>query len=196
MMKKVLVAFSTNSGSTEMVAQVIGETLKGSETETEVKHISTVSDISGYSAVVLGGPMILGWHRKARSFFRKYRDGLSRVPTALFFTSMEVTRDQDEGIDFPVFVDPKVLKEPSKPGSLSFKERHTTLKSYFKPILKLCSVVKPAGAAFFAGKLDYRELKMPHMLFAMLIIQAKPGDFRNRETIEQWTQSIKPLLIQ
>ena len=196
MRSNILVAYSTSSGSTEMVAQVIGETIGDDDTVTEVKNLGDVTDVSGYSAAILGGPMILGWHRKARSFFRKHRDDLARVPTALFFTSMQVTDGQEDKIDFPVFVDPKTVIEPGNPGQLSFKEKHTTLNSYFHPIRRLCSAVKPVGAAFFAGKLDYRALKFPQMLFVMLIIQAKPGDYRNRETIRQWADSIKPLLVQ
>jgi len=195
MMKKILVAYSTGSGSTEMVARTIGETIRDGDSSVDVRNIAEIADITGYSAVLLGGPMILGWHRKARFFLRKHREDFSRVPTALFFTAMEVTSDGGEERNFPVYIDPKLEKKPGRPDRLSFKEKHTTLGSYFKPIDKLCSMINPVGAAFFAGKLDYRVLKFPQMLFVMFVIQAKPGDFRNRERIVQWAESIKPLLM-
>ena len=54
--------------------------------------------------------------------------------------------------------------------------------------------VKPVGVGFFGGKLDYGSLNIFHMLFVMLIIQARPGDFRNWEAIRAWAASLRPAL--
>jgi hypothetical protein len=44
--------------------------------------------------------------------------------------------------------------------------------------------------AFFNGKLDYRKLKLLHLLFVMLIIRAQAGDFRDWNFIRRWTENL------
>jgi menaquinone-dependent protoporphyrinogen IX oxidase len=191
-MKRILVAYSTNAGSTSEVAEAIRNYLEGPEAAVEVRRIEEVGDIGGYSAVVLGGPMIVGWHRRAARFLRARGRELARVPVALFFTAMQVTRTGGEqGHGFPVLLDPRLLAEPARPGRLSFKERHTTVDSYLRPVRAALTAVRPVGAAFFAGKLDYGKLSFFHMLFVMLIIGATPGDSRDWELIGSWAREIR-----
>jgi menaquinone-dependent protoporphyrinogen IX oxidase len=191
-LKRILVAYSTNAGSTAEVAEAIGRALQGPEAEVDVRRIEEVRELGGYSAVVLGGPMIVGWHRRAARFFRARRRELGRVPVALFFTALRVTQTGGEQAHgFPVLLDPRLLAEPARPGRLSFKERHTTVESYLKPARAALEEVRPVGAAFFAGKLDYGKLGFLQMLFVMLVINATPGDSRDWELIGSWTQDIR-----
>jgi menaquinone-dependent protoporphyrinogen IX oxidase len=191
-MKRILVAYSTNAGSTAEVAEAVGGGLQGPETVVEVRRLEQVRELGGYDAVVLGAPMIVGWHRRAARFLRAHRRELARVPAALFFTAMQVTRTgQEQEHGFPVLLDPRLLSEPARRGRLSFKERHTTVGSYLRPIRTALAEVRPVGAAFFAGKLDYGKLRFLHMLFAMLIIGATPGDSRNWELIGAWARDIR-----
>jgi menaquinone-dependent protoporphyrinogen IX oxidase len=195
-MKRILVAFSTNAGSTAEVAEAIRKGLEGPEAAVETRRLEEVRDLGGYAAVVLGGPMIVGWHRRTARFLRARRRELARVPVALFFTAMQVTRaggEQDHG--FPVLLDPRLLTEPACPGRLSFKERHTTVESYLRPVRAALAEVRPVSAAFFAGKLDYGKLSFLHMLFVMLIIGATPGDSRNWELIGSWARDIRKELL-
>ncbi len=195
-MKRILVAFSTNAGSTAEVAEAIRKGLEGPEAAVETRRLEEVRDLGGYAAVVLGGPMIVGWHRRTARFLRVRRRELARVPVALFFTAMQVTRaggEQDHG--FPVLLDPRLLTEPARPGRLSFKERHTTVESYLRPVRAALAEVRPVSAAFFAGKLDYGKLSFLHMLFVMLIIGATPGDSRNWELIGSWARDIRKELL-
>ena len=189
-MKRILVASTTNAGSTAEVAEAIRRGLVSPEAAVETRRIEEVRDLGGYTAVVLGGPMIVGWHRRAARFLRARRRELARVPVALFFTAMQVTRAATEH-GFPILLDPRLLAEPARPGRLSFKERHTTVDSYLRPVRAALAEVRPVSAAFFAGKLDYAKLSFPHMLFVMLIIGAAPGDSRNWELIGSWAQDIQ-----
>jgi len=197
-MKRILVAYSTNAGSTAEVAEAIRKNLEGPEIGAEARRIEEVRDLGGYSAVVLGGPMIVGWHRKAARFLRARRRELARVPVALFFTARQVTRAggaAQQSHDFPVLLDPRLLAEPARPGRLSFKERHTTVESYLRPVSAALAAIRPVGAAFFAGKLDYGKLSFFHMLFVMLIIGARPGDSRDWELIGSWARGIRKELL-
>ena len=97
-MKRILVAYSTNAGSTAEVAEAVRKNLEGPQVEVQILPIEQVRDLDGYAGVVLGGPMIVGWHRRAARFFRARRRELARVPVALFFTALRVTRDARGGI--------------------------------------------------------------------------------------------------
>jgi menaquinone-dependent protoporphyrinogen oxidase len=195
-MKRILVAYTTNAGSTAEVAQALGKALEAPGAAVEVRSLGEVGDLGGYSAVVLGGPMIVGWHRRAARFFRRRRRELARLPVALFFTAMQVTRSgTEQGFGFPVLLDPRLVREPARPGRLSFKERHTTVASYLRPVRAALAAVRPVSAAFFAGKLDYGRLPFPQMLFVMLVIGARPGDSRDWELIGSWARWIRKELI-
>jgi menaquinone-dependent protoporphyrinogen IX oxidase len=193
-MKRILVAYSTNAGSTAEVAEAVRQNLEGPQVEVQLLPIDQVRDLHGYAGVVLGGPMIVGWHRRAARFFRARRRELARVPVALFFTALRVTRDGDGGRPdpgFPVLLDPRLLAEPARPGRLSFKERQTTVACYLHPVRAAIAAVRPVSAAFFAGKLDYGKLRFLHMLFVMLIIGARPGDSRDWELIASWARGLR-----
>jgi menaquinone-dependent protoporphyrinogen oxidase len=195
-MKRILVAYSTNAGSTTEVAEAVRKNLEGPQVEVQLLPIEQVRDLNGYAGVVLGGPMIVGWHRRAARFFRARRRELARVPVALFFTALRVTRGQGDGgtrrdPGFPVLLDPRLLAEPARPGRLSFKERQTTVASYLHPVRAAIAAVRPVSAAFFAGKLDYGKLPFLHMLFVMLIIGARPGDSRDWELIASWARGLR-----
>lgn len=61
MQTKVLVAYSTNAGSTGEVAEAVAGELRKDGTTVDVKRLEEVADISPYQAVVVGAPMILIW---------------------------------------------------------------------------------------------------------------------------------------
>ncbi len=192
--KRILVAYTTNAGSTAEVAEALGRSLEGPEAAVEVRRAEEVRDLAGYTAVLLGGPMIVGWHCRAARFLRARRRELARVPVALFFTALRVTRTST-GHGFPILVDPRLEVEPARPGRLSFKERRTTVEGYLHPVRAALAEVRPVGAAFFAGKLDYRKLSLPHLLFVMLIIAARPGDSRDWELIGSWARNLRKELL-
>ena len=73
MQKAVLVAYASNAGSTADVAKAVGEELARDGARVDVRSISELSgaDVSGYDAVVVGAPMILGWHRTRAASSRR-----------------------------------------------------------------------------------------------------------------------------
>ena len=193
---KVLVAYATMSGSTTEVAEAIGETLGQEGAEVDVRRIKDVGDLSTYHAVLVGGPMIIGWHKEAKRFLRKHRGALSQMPVAYFITALNLTNTSQESVaGVPIYCDPRLPKAPANPDKLSFKENYATPARYLTPVLKKASKVKPVSVGFFGGKLDYGTLNILHMLFVMVIIQARPGDHRNWEAIGAWAASLRPSLL-
>ena len=192
MNSKILVAYATLSGSTAEVAEAIGETLGQEVAQVDVRAIKDVGDLSAYRAVVVGGPMIMGWHREAVKFLKKHQPALSQMPVAYFMTALNLTKTSQESInEVPIYCDPRLLKVPQNPDKLSFKEDYATPSRYLAPVLKKAPKVKPVSVGFFGGKLDYSTLNILHMLFVMIVIQARAGDHRDWEAIRAWVASLR-----
>jgi menaquinone-dependent protoporphyrinogen oxidase len=194
-MKKILVTYATNAGSTAEVALTIGEEIRKSGAQVDVLPLENVTGLVTFDAVVLGAPMIMGWHRGAVGFLKKNQKTLSQVPVVLFIMAMNLTRTGEKSIDnVPVFIDPNLPKNPKIEGKLTFKERYSNPANYLGPVLKSAPQIKPVSVAFFGGNLAINRLKWWAALFAILIIQAQPGDKRNWDAIREWAGGLASML--
>lgn len=190
-MKKILVTYATMAGSTAEVAQAVGDEIKISGLQVDIRPVSEVHSLESYDGVVLGGPMIMGWHRSALRFLKRHRKSFERIPLAVFVLAMRLTEtgeSNEEGI--PVIVDSELPKPPVKPGELNFKERYARLTNYVRPIIKAAHPAKPVSIGVFGGRLEYGRLKWWGVLFAMLVIQAPAGDRRNWDSIRSWAAGL------
>lgn len=190
-MKKILVAYATMAGSTVEVAQIVGEEIARRGYEVDVLPLAQVQDLAIYEGVVVGGPMIMGWHRAALRFLRKNRRAWETIPLALFVTAMSLTASDEIGVDgVSVSVDEKLPKSPQHAGRLSFRERYAMLSNYLRPILRASGPTKPVSLGVFGGRLEYGRLPWWAVLFVMLIIQAPAGDRRNWPAIRAWAAEL------
>jgi menaquinone-dependent protoporphyrinogen IX oxidase len=196
-MKSVLIAYATNAGSTAKVAQVIGEELGRDSGQVQVCRLEEVTSVEPYNAVVIGAPMIMGWHGAAVKFVKKHQQALSRMPVAFFLTAMNLTQTSEKSIGtISIYVDPALAKPPKNAKRLSFKERYATATNYLRPVLDAAPLVKPVSVGFFGGKLELYRLPLLQMLFVLLIIQAQPGDLRNWPAIREWAANLRPELLE
>lgn len=192
---KYLIAYTSNSGSTQEVAEAVALEVGQSGAAVDVRRLEEVDDLSPYSAVIIGGPMIMGWHRGAVKFVKKHQQALSQIPVAYFMTAMSLTKTSETQMNgIPVLVDPKLPKEPNNPGRLSLAENYATARRYVGPVLRAAPLIRPISVAIFGGKLEYFRLKLLQMLFVMLIVRAQPGDRRNWPAIQAWAAGL-PLLF-
>jgi menaquinone-dependent protoporphyrinogen oxidase len=190
-MAKILVAYATMSGSTAEVAQAVGEEIAKSGLQVEVLPISQVKDLQPYAGVVVGGPMIMGWHRTALGFLKKHRGDFRRIPLAVFVMAMSLTQTGETSVDgVPIYVDEKLPKPPEKAGRLSFRERYARLDNYLRPIIKAARPATPVSIGVFGGRLEYGRLKWWGVLFAMLVIRAPAGERRNWPAIRHWAAGL------
>src|SRR4030042_6012460 len=154
-MKKILVAYGTNAGSTAEVAEAVGEELGKNGDHVDVCQIRDGTALDGYDAVVVGAPMIMGWHLSAVNFVKKHEQVLSRLKTAYFITAMRITQGENGNFgDLLISVDPRLATPPKDPNRLSFKEGYSTVNNYLPSALKAAPLVKPVSVGFFGGKLD------------------------------------------
>jgi menaquinone-dependent protoporphyrinogen oxidase len=194
-MKKVLVVYTTNAGSTSEIAETVAAELRNCGSQVDLARLETVKDINGFDAVVVGAPMILGWHRAAVKFIRQHQQELSNTRLACFCTLISLTREIPAWqAPFPVAIDPWLPKAPKNPNRLGIKERYATLSNYLIPMIKAAGNVRPVSVAMLGGKLELFRLPWWQMLFVMVIIQAQPGDRRNHEFIRQWAGQLHDLI--
>lgn len=179
------------AGSTAEVAQAVGEELAGNGLQVDVLPLSEVKTLADYAGVVVGAPMIMGWHRAASRFLKQHRDAFQRIPLAVFVTAISLTQTGEISLGgVPLTVDEKLPKPPVKEGSLSFRERYARPANYLQPILKAVRPAKPASIGIFGGRLEYGRLKWWAVLFVMLIIQAQAGERRNWPAIRSWAAGL------
>ena len=196
-MSNVLLAYATNSGSTEEVARAVAEELGKNGNQVDVRQLDDVGSLEAYQLVVIGAPLIIGWHRSALNFVKKHRAILARVRVAYFFTGMSLTDTSESKLGpIPIYVDPELAKPPKKPGHLSLKENYARVSNYLAPLLRAAPQIKPASVAFFGGKLELFRLNFLQMLFVMVIIQAQPGDHRNWAAIREWAGGLRATLLE
>jgi menaquinone-dependent protoporphyrinogen IX oxidase len=189
--KRVLVAYTTNAGSTAQAAQAVSEGLSNADTTVEMRRLEEVTDLAPYAAVVIGAPMIMGWHRAATKFVKQHAAALSRVPVAYFFMARSLTKTGETQIDgIPLCIDPYLAKSPKQVDRLSYRERYATVGNYLRPVLQAAPQVKPVSAGFFGGRLDMYRLKLWQKLFVLFIIQAQPGGSIDVAFIREWAAGL------
>ena len=194
-MKRILVAYATFAGSTVEVAQAVGEEIAKSNVQVDVLPLGDVKSLEAYDGVVVGGPMIMGWHRAALGFLKKHRQAFQRIPLAVFVMAMSLTQTGESSVDgVPIDVDEKLPKPPAKEGRLSFRERYARLTSYVRPIVRATLPAKPVSIGVFGGRLEYGRLKWWAVLFVMLIVQAPPGERRNWTAIRSWAAGLPAIM--
>lgn len=186
-MSKVLVAYTTNAGSTTEIAETVAAEVRACGHQVDLVRCQDCTSLAGYDALILGAPMILGWQRAALNFLKKHRRELANRPTALFCSMMSLTQPASPPPP-EIAIDPWLPKPPKNPNRLSIKENYATLANYLRPIRQAAPDLHPVAVAFLGGKLELFRLKWWQMLFVMAIIQAQPGDLRNWDFIRGWVR--------
>ena len=195
--KRILITYTTNAGTTAEVAQAVGEELaKDIRFSVDVKRLEEVDSLESYNAVVIGAPMIFGWHRDAKRFVKKYQEPLSRLPVAYFITAMNLTKTDEISLDgIPLSVDPVVARQVKKEGRLTFKERYSLPSNYLRPILKAAPRIRPVAVGFFGGKLAMYKMKWWQVLFVLALIQTQQGGSHNMPFIREWAANLRDRFV-
>lgn len=194
-MKRILVTYATMAGSTIEVAQAVAQELASCDVQVDVLPLSEVRQLTAYDGVVVGAPMIMGWHRAALRFLRNNRRVFQRIPLAVFVMCMRLTQaNETSAPDLAVYVDEQLPTPPAAAGRLSFKERYANLANYVRPIVEASRPAIPVSIGVFGGRLEYGRLPWWAVFFAMVVIQAPAGDRRNWQAIRSWAADLPAVL--
>ncbi|WP_328697626.1 flavodoxin domain-containing protein [Streptomyces sp. NBC_00342] len=83
--KRVVAAYGSKHGATAGIADELGKTLRGDGFDAVVEPACSVSDLSGYDAVVLGGALYAGrWNGEAAHCARGNAEQLRHCSVWLF----------------------------------------------------------------------------------------------------------------
>ena len=184
---RALLVYATKHGSTREVADAVAGELRTAFGDVDVLEAGSAPPPAGYDAVVVGGPMIMGWHRDAERYLKKHRDQLASVPFALFVTAASLTEDGMTAFQgVPVAKDTWLVKKPGNADKLTRKERYALPSHYLGDISKACAPARPRTVAFLAGSLDLTTMNVFEKLFVLLIVGATPGDGRHWDFVREW----------
>jgi menaquinone-dependent protoporphyrinogen oxidase len=195
-MAEVLIAYASIAGSTAEVAEAVGNAMKDQEIQIDVRPIREVQDVTVYGAVIVGAPMIVGWHKEAMDFVQTNQAALGKIPVAYFITCIELTQTGRTTVGpVPIFLDPNLGHPPTNPDKLSIKERRALSEGYLQAVLGNAPQVEPVSVGFFGGKIDYSKLKLFPRLFVKVVIRAEEGDRRNWQAIQMWAEDLGHFLV-
>jgi menaquinone-dependent protoporphyrinogen oxidase len=168
---KVLVTYSTRTGSTKGATECIREKLSDRGENTDIAPMQEVTDISQYSAVIAGSAIQAGkWFPEAMTFIQTHQHELKNKSFAAFLVCMTL----------------------AMPKGNSYRG---TVSSWLKPVR---DIVKPVSEGLFIGTLDLNKIPSfsDSLKFRISIMTGvwKEGDHRDWDSIEKWTKDLKTLL--
>jgi len=77
----VLVTYASKHGSTQGIAEAIGERLRERGMDAEVRPVRDVDGLERCDAVVVGSAVYLGsWMKEALAFLDRHAEALGRIP--------------------------------------------------------------------------------------------------------------------
>lgn len=166
-MMKVLVAYASTHGSTQEVAEVVADALRGHDLSVDLQPMRNVRVLDDYDAVVLGAPLYMfHLHKDALHFLARFQSALSNGKPSVIFAGGPIEKaDEQEFQEVRKQLDQELAKFP-----------------WFSP--KSVEVI--------GGKLDPDRLRFPWNLLPVLK-QHPPADKRDWVKIQAWAESLPQL---
>jgi menaquinone-dependent protoporphyrinogen oxidase len=172
MNNNILVTYASRFGSTAGVAEAIGKVFSERIVQLDVLPMKEVKDLAPYSAVVAGSAINGGaWLPDAMQFIQTHRIELARKPCAVFLVCMTL----------------------AMPNAEKYRSHVAT---WLDPVRLL---VKPVSEGLFPGALDIAKIPSfsDRLKFRLSVLFGvwKEGDHRDWAAIQNWAESIYPLLM-
>ncbi len=166
MASSVLVGYATRYSSTQEVAEAIAATLRECELAVDIQPLREVRALQGYSAVVLGAPLMTSrLHKDALGFLRRHREALAERPVAVFALGpVHDPYDEEEWQASRAQLDKQLAEFPW---------------------------LTPAALELFGGKFDPAKLPFP---LNRLAGKEPATDLRDWTAIRDWAVGLKPIL--
>lgn len=158
---KVLVVYASKCGSTGEIAKAIAGEIATRGRTADVMPVEKVTDLTGYSAVVLGSAVRFGqWLSPAVDFATQFKDVLGTMPVAIFTAHIMALGETEQ----------------DRAGR----------QAYIAPGLK---EIQPVSTAFFAGCVDPEKLSFVEKTIGR-IVGSPEGDQRDWMKIRAWASQL------
>lgn len=158
-MKKLLVAYYTETNTTKEIAETIGRTADKNEWECDIKALSDISSVKDYDAVLIGAPVhAMKWVPEANTFVEKHHETLRKIPTAFYAVAYMLNCSR------PLFR--KLIR---------------------KSLDKACGIVTPVKTAMFDGRVESEFPAFARLIFG--VKQGTAKDLRDWKAIEAWARN-------
>lgn len=166
MNNKILVTYASKTGSTGQIAETIGKILGENGIPVDIMPVETVTSLDEYRAVVIGSAIRYGAVlSSAAAFVKNNADVLKGKPFAIFTAGSTLFNDTPEN--------------------------RVAVAAYTAPQKAL---VPPVSTADFAGVYDPKRVSFAERLLGKAT-KTPEGDFRNWDAINQWAESLQPVLL-
>ncbi|HLN21122.1 MAG TPA: flavodoxin domain-containing protein [Bacteroidales bacterium] len=168
---RILVTYSTCTGSTKGVAVAIAGTLSEMGEKVDVIEMKDVKDLSVYKSVIAGSAIQAGkWLPEAIEFLNNNKDALQRKPFAAFLVCMTLAMSKGD-------------------------QYKTTVSGWLQPVR---NIVTPLSEGLFKGVLDIKRIPSfsERLKFRISLMTGiwKEGDHRDWDSIRDWTRKTKELI--
>ena len=162
MRQRTLIAYASRAGSTAEVAETIGDVLRQSGLDVDVRSVKGITDIAGYRALVLGSAIWAGKPLpEMLRFVTQQRDAMAQIPVAYFILCDTLREDTPAN--------------------------RRTAMGYLEPLRRL---KQPVGEGLFAGRRDFSAVHPVVSWMLKHVFRLVEGDFRDWELIRVWVATI------
>jgi len=163
MSRKVLVAYASKYGATAEIAEKIGQVLSQAGLAVDVLPANRVSDLTPYTAVVLGSAIYIGqWRKEAVKFLTDHEKELAKRPVWLFSSGPAGEGDVVELMDGWRF--PKAQQA-------------------------IADRIRPREITIFHGKVEPQKLNFIER-WMLNNVHSPIGDYRDWPSIAAWAEEI------
>jgi|GEM_PF-1699931 len=194
--KGILITYFSESGSTQLSAEKIGEYFFSKGFKSEICQVKDVNHLSNYNLIIIGTP---NWYGKPaaeiQSFLKTNHAAFINTPVALFYTCMSVSEiSGTETEKISVFKDP-VFWTPSKTiKEMSKWEKTHAVSYYIENLEKTVPDFTPLALGFFKGNLTLSKLCFKHRIIMKLITlinkDVNEGEFLSTEALNEWAEHL------
>lgn len=166
----VLVTYASAHGSTAGVSERIGEVLRATGHQVEVRPVKDVDDATRFAALVVGSAIHNGkWLSEAADFVSDNRDTLASRPVWLF--SVSSLGDRSGAFAEPV------------------NRRLRAMRKEPKQMTEIRTAIRARGHRNFTGAIDPSHWSAPGRLL-FRVFGGRFGDHRDWPDIDGWAREI------
>ncbi|HLP75261.1 MAG TPA: flavodoxin domain-containing protein [Bacteroidales bacterium] len=170
MENKILVTYSTRTGSTKEISEAIAKTLSETGEKVDIIDMKDVKDLTIYKSIIAGSAIQdRKWLPEAIEFVKINQADLNKKPFAAFLVCMTLAMK----------------------GGVQYTD---TVSSWLQPVR---NVVTPVSEGLFKGILEIDKIPSfsdrIKFRISMLTGVWKEGDHRDWDSIQTWTRKTKAI---